>query len=550
MANENGESRETYPIIRIALSELSHNTGAEDNEEGKELVRGAARMTRADAPETQSNSLTPKNTVEQLIPFCDLIGYTCFAAWAFLAGWFEGFDPLKTGLEGDAFLIRIPFFVGAAVVALLLFLLDKPPFAIASRKTLAIFFAMCLGCSVTITVPVSPVATVALWLVSGMGQTLCFLTWSLRLKVLSKHQQLSVICGAFILSGFSLAIAPFMDSIASSIIFAVLPAASFACLLFAQHLFSPKNPSGEAPPKASVRNLHLQIPFEDDRHFVFMKGLHAALYSTLLGFVVCVALAYQFYPANETSMGIVCAAVSIALLKALRTKEKETCNFFPHAFIPTVGICMLLIGIAWRGNAALAFCLVLFGLFTCFEIVNAHTTYAYSAYDSIRCLWELHSSRAGSTLGVFVGWTIGYVAQYLCNIDDVGFLALCFSLTVALVIVDGALFKKQRMTLDMTENNDRESLAVTFPKEMKKAPSGKGKWMQACDDLSERYKLSPRQKEIFLLLAKGRNVQFIREELVLSTPTVKSHIYSIYQKMGIHSHQELIDAIENAVQAG
>ena len=66
--------------------------------------------------------------------------------------------------------------------------------------------------------------------------------------------------------------------------------------------------------------------------------------------------------------------------------------------------------------------------------------------------------------------------------------------------------------------------------------------------IRDRYKLSPRQKEIFLLLAKGRNVQFIRDELVLSTPTVKSHIYNIYQKMGVHSHQELIDLVENGVK--
>lgn len=35
---------------------------------------------------------------------------------------------------------------------------------------------------------------------------------------------------------------------------------------------------------------------------------------------------------------------------------------------------------------------------------------------------------------------------------------------------------------------------------------------------------------------------------MLSTPTVKSHIYNIYQKMGVHSHQELIDLVENGVK--
>lgn len=52
------------------------------------------------------------------------------------------------------------------------------------------------------------------------------------------------------------------------------------------------------------------------------------------------------------------------------------------------------------------------------------------------------------------------------------------------------------------------------------------------------------------MLAKGRNVQFIKDKLVLSTPTVKSHVYSVYQKMGVHSHQELIDLVESEVKTG
>ena len=91
-------------------------------------------------------------------------------------------------------------------------------------------------------------------------------------------------------------------------------------------------------------------------------------------------------------------------------------------------------------------------------------------------------------------------------------------------------------------------MEVLDPKAIESVIQGKGRWSRTCDELAEQYKLSPRQKEIFLLLARGRNVQFIREELVLSTPTVKSHIYNIYQKMGVHSHQELIDLVENKVR--
>lgn len=65
-----------------------------------------------------------------------------------------------------------------------------------------------------------------------------------------------------------------------------------------------------------------------------------------------------------------------------------------------------------------------------------------------------------------------------------------------------------------------------------------------CDAIAERYGLSERQKEVLVMLAKGRNADYITEKLVISTHTAKAHIYNIYQKTGVHSRQELMDLVE------
>ena len=62
--------------------------------------------------------------------------------------------------------------------------------------------------------------------------------------------------------------------------------------------------------------------------------------------------------------------------------------------------------------------------------------------------------------------------------------------------------------------------------------------------LARRCHLSPREIEVFFLLAKGRNRAYIHEELVIGDETVKSHIKSIYRKTDVHSQQELIDLLE------
>lgn len=62
--------------------------------------------------------------------------------------------------------------------------------------------------------------------------------------------------------------------------------------------------------------------------------------------------------------------------------------------------------------------------------------------------------------------------------------------------------------------------------------------------LCERYTLTPREIEVFSLLAKGRNAEFIQNALVISNHTVKTHIYNIYRKMDVHSLQDLLDVLD------
>lgn len=67
---------------------------------------------------------------------------------------------------------------------------------------------------------------------------------------------------------------------------------------------------------------------------------------------------------------------------------------------------------------------------------------------------------------------------------------------------------------------------------------------ERCRELTERCGLSGREAEILAYLARGRSQPYIREELVLSKNTVATHVKHIYQKLNVHSRQELIDLFE------
>lgn len=63
--------------------------------------------------------------------------------------------------------------------------------------------------------------------------------------------------------------------------------------------------------------------------------------------------------------------------------------------------------------------------------------------------------------------------------------------------------------------------------------------------LAEKFSLTTRECEVFDLLAHGRNGAYIEQKLCISRNTVKAHVKHIYQKLEIHSHQELISTVRN-----
>lgn len=69
---------------------------------------------------------------------------------------------------------------------------------------------------------------------------------------------------------------------------------------------------------------------------------------------------------------------------------------------------------------------------------------------------------------------------------------------------------------------------------------------EACGEIGRSHGLTPREIDVLALLARGRNNQFVQDELVLTRNTVKTYIKRIYAKLDVHSQQQLIDMVEAA----
>lgn len=95
----------------------------------------------------------------------------------------------------------------------------------------------------------------------------------------------------------------------------------------------------------------------------------------------------------------------------------------------------------------------------------------------------------------------------------------------------------------------RDEAATSSKTAMPAKPGAESKrvdtpWRRTCRTIAELYKLSPRETEIFFLIAKGRNAEYVQQKLVISMHTAKTHIANIYHKLGVHSSQEMLSLIE------
>ena len=60
---------------------------------------------------------------------------------------------------------------------------------------------------------------------------------------------------------------------------------------------------------------------------------------------------------------------------------------------------------------------------------------------------------------------------------------------------------------------------------------------------AERHGLSERETDVFVLLAQGRSRRFICDELFIADGTASTHIRHVYEKLGVHSKQELLSLV-------
>lgn len=144
------------------------------------------------------------------------------------------------------------------------------------------------------------------------------------------------------------------------------------------------------------------------------------------------------------------------------------------------------------------------------------------------------------SLGVMLGATLGSVAgqllfrvlgaTYAASLLSPTFIVmvLLFVFVAAMYLSDASNLKTRWGMIAIDDSDDGAGLTVE----------------QCCRVLAQNYRLTPREQEISVELAKGKDRQSIAAKLFISEGTVKVHTRNLYQKLDVHSKQELIALVE------
>lgn len=173
----------------------------------------------------------------------------------------------------------------------------------------------------------------------------------------------------------------------------------------------------------------------------------------------------------------------------------------------------------------------------CFDILLWMTVAAIGKQNPFALMIALGLANAVRALGTIAGAVAGHTVNDVVPLG--GQEAQAITACALFVFVAFLWLGFRGFSFERTIN------AVETPCITAREENHEESFEDKCMAIGKAHGLTERENEIFLCMARGRNVGFIQEHFVISRNTVKTHVKRIYKKLDVHSQQELIDLAES-----
>lgn len=226
-------------------------------------------------------------------------------------------------------------------------------------------------------------------------------------------------------------------------------------------------------------------------------------------------------------LGMTVFALAVAVFVVLAPRQRTVVRLYRFV-VPLMAAGFIALPFAPNEYRWMAFSAIMCGFYSFEglvwllqpEYVFRTKTSTIKVFGWGRCLFHLFGF-AGATFGFFA------INQGMASASIP--ISICLVIVLVLILLSTYVF---------TEHDLR--LFIAKPK-MASEPDD----AQVYRAIGAKYGLSGREEEVLAMLGKGRSAPFIADSLFISKGTVKTHTRHIYDKMGVHSKQELLDIIEN-----
>lgn len=371
---------------------------------------------------------------------------------------------------------------------------------------------------------------------TGLGPAFLVILWGCLFARISTSIVETMIPASFVATLLGALIIPELPPLLAGLIVTLLPIAAGLLLALSRRSLD----TGAIPPEDSADIKPLAVgPFAVVRMVVAVFVLYTlgcaapAMSSASLSTTI---------DAYATVLGML-FAVALSVCIVLFAHRVNVAALYRWITVPFV-VGLVIIPLPSEAAAFMAR-ILLNTVFTGIEIISMLYFIRLSQRTSLSTSFYVGLGAGAAYGGVFVGYSMTDALQGLAaDTANAAFGCLVmlglFSLTSLLAPRHDAALEEStapREEGDSEKAVEGAPVATSYASEVDAV-------IEHRSTVAKSFGLSARETEIFLLLAQGRSRPYIRDSLYLSKNTVATHIRHIYEKLGIHSQQELIDLVE------